>query len=639
MFEFNFGKINLPGPTGTYVYISVNGVDAAGLAVGNYGDGNDEFHGFTANSGAPAIFDPPDSSNTDLGGITSSGEIFGNYTSFQNQQVGFVYNNGTFITVSAPLAQETTVFGVTSGEIFGGYVDLFGGSHGFLDDNGLFTQIDAPGAISTTVMGVTPSGEVAGTALDSSDQAHGFVDINGAFTTIDPAGSTSTYVVGMSASGVIAGTYYDSAQSSHGFVDANGQISTINIAGATATAVTGINSSGEVVGYSIDSVGNVHGFVDDHGSAVTVDVPGATQTDILGVNDAGDIYGFYNLGAVQYGFVGTGTVGTDSFTAATDSGVSYATTGHVVTVTMTLSDAVTVDGSPTLQLNDNEVALYASGSGTNALTFTYTVQASDTTTDLQVTGLDYPAGASIQDAFGNSIAGPVTADLGIQINTPSAPIAEQIGEIYGALLQRVPTDGEVSSELAVDSASGISAVVTAVADSPEAQYNVYPVLQIIDLAIGSFPTNPLSLPGWVQFIEGGGLLQGPAQTNPLLDQMAEAFVGSDNFAKKYVDNGVFTGADVNPNSPVTSAEMGVIIQSALGESPTNPNFQNQINAWVGTGLALDQVFVEFALGDQYTAASKLAIQQYLTALADSAAGTSTSIVGSADVSHGLVAHA
>jgi hypothetical protein len=37
-------------------------------------------------------------------------------------------------------------------------------------------------------------------------------------------------------------------------------------------------------------------------------------------------------------------------------------------------------------------------------------------------------------------------------------------------------------------------------------------------------------------------------------------------------------------------------------------------------LTIDHVFVEFALGDQYTAASKAAVQQYLTAAADNAAG-------------------
>ena len=48
--------------------------------------------------------------------------------------------------------------------------------------------------------------------------------------------------------------------------------------------------------------------------------------------------------------------------------------GSVVTLTVNLSEAVTVaGGTPTLTLNDGGTATYTGGSGTNALTFSYTV--------------------------------------------------------------------------------------------------------------------------------------------------------------------------------------------------------------------------------------------------------------------------
>ena len=48
--------------------------------------------------------------------------------------------------------------------------------------------------------------------------------------------------------------------------------------------------------------------------------------------------------------------------------------GEVVTLTLKLSEAVTVaGGTPTLTLNDGGTATYTGGSGTNALTFSYTV--------------------------------------------------------------------------------------------------------------------------------------------------------------------------------------------------------------------------------------------------------------------------
>jgi hypothetical protein len=365
MAGYSFGKINLPGPAGTYVFISVNGVDAAGEAIGNYGDSDGNFHGFTANSGTPVIFDPPGSSNTNLGGITDSGEIFGNYTNQFNQQVGFTYSDGTFTTINATLANTTTVFGVTSdGTVFGGYVDILGGSHGFLDSNGVFTEIDAPGAVSTTVMGVSALGEIAGTIVDSSDIIHGFVDSNGIFTTIDPPGSIATYVVGVGAAGTIAGVYYDNANNEHGFVDNNGAISTIAVAGATSTAVTGVNASGEVVGNFIDKAGNVNGFVDDNGLVTTVDVPGASQTDILGITDAGDIYGYYNDGSGQHGFVGT-TNGNSVFSASGGQNIINGIGGHdtIVFDGPRAEYTLTVNSDGSLSVVDNG----SSGDGTNQL--------------------------------------------------------------------------------------------------------------------------------------------------------------------------------------------------------------------------------------------------------------------------------
>jgi len=40
------------------------------------------------------------------------------------------------------------------------------------------------------------------------------------------------------------------------------------------------------------------------------------------------------------------------------------------------------------------------------------------------------------------------------------------------------------------------------------------------------------------------------------------------------------------------------------------------NAWLAFELTIDQVFVDFALEDQYTAASQSVIQQFLTPLMD-----------------------
>src|ERR1019366_7064086 len=81
--------------------------------------------------------------------------------------------------------------------------------------------------------------------------------------------------------------------------------------------------------------------------------------------------------------------------------------GTMIPITVNFSEPVTVTGTPTLALNTApaENASYASGSGTSALVFNYTVQAGDT----QTAALDYAAtsslglaGGTIQDAATNA---------------------------------------------------------------------------------------------------------------------------------------------------------------------------------------------------------------------------------------------
>src|SRR5262249_17795541 len=80
---------------------------------------------------------------------------------------------------------------------------------------------------------------------------------------------------------------------------------------------------------------------------------------------------------------------------------------------------VTVTGSPYLSLNDGGKAIYASGSGTNALIFTYMVASGQNTPDLAVTGAALN-GSTITDGAGNKavLSGAVGSLTGIlQIDT------------------------------------------------------------------------------------------------------------------------------------------------------------------------------------------------------------------------------
>ncbi|SVB64409.1 uncharacterized protein METZ01_LOCUS217263, partial [marine metagenome] len=94
-----------------------------------------------------------------------------------------------------------------------------------------------------------------------------------------------------------------------------------------------------------------------------------------------------------------------SVTSTTDDG-SY-NAGDAIAITVTFSEAVTVTGTPQLTLetgSSDAVVDYASGSGSTTLTFTYTVAAGHTSSDLDyasTTALALNSG-TIKDAAGNA---------------------------------------------------------------------------------------------------------------------------------------------------------------------------------------------------------------------------------------------
>ena len=102
--------------------------------------------------------------------------------------------------------------------------------------------------------------------------------------------------------------------------------------------------------------------------------------------------------------------------------------GKTVIYTFTMSEAVTVNtagGAPTLTLNDGGTATYTSGSGSNALNFTYTVQAGENTPDLMVSAVNLN-GAAIVDGAGNaasiSLTGLPQGSPQIDTTAPQAPV-------------------------------------------------------------------------------------------------------------------------------------------------------------------------------------------------------------------------
>ncbi len=158
----------------------------------------------------------------------------------------------------------------------------------------------------------------------------------------------------------------------------------------------------------------------------------------------------------------TGSTTVDAVTP-TVTGVSSTTAngsykaGTVIPVTVSFSEPVVVAGTPQLALNSGGTASYSSGSGTSTLTFSYTVGATQNSTDLDYTSTSALAlnGGTIRDAAGNNAtltlpapgaAGSLGANKNIVIDTlaPAAPGVSLAHDTGSSATDKVTSDGSLS---------------------------------------------------------------------------------------------------------------------------------------------------------------------------------------------------
>ena len=131
-----------------------------------------------------------------------------------------------------------------------------------------------------------------------------------------------------------------------------------------------------------------------------------------------------------------------------------------------MSEVVTVTGTPTLTLNDGGTATYSGGSGTGALTFSYTVASSDTNVSaLAITQVNEPNGATITDANGNAanLAGAVTSFPGLQIDPPTPPTISSVVE--------APASGDLNAGKTVTLTLNLSEAISVAAGTPTLTLN------------------------------------------------------------------------------------------------------------------------------------------------------------------------
>ena len=206
--------------------------------------------------------------------------------------------------------------------------------------------------------------------------------------------------------------------------------------------------------------------------------------------------------------------------------------GNTVTLTLNLSEVVTVTGTPTLTLNDGGIATYADGSGTSALNFNYTVGSTDSNVSaLAATGVNLPNGATVEDGGGNVANLSLTGltQTGPQIDT-TIPAVSSVAES--------PSSGVLNVGNTVTLTLNLSEVVT-VTGTPTLTLNDGGIATYTDgsgtsalnfnYTVGSTDSNVsalaatgVNLPNGATVEDGGGnvanlSLTGLTQTGPQID--------------------------------------------------------------------------------------------------------------------------
>lgn len=131
--------------------------------------------------------------------------------------------------------------------------------------------------------------------------------------------------------------------------------------------------------------------------------PGTSLPDLIKALNSGGM-----PAATDLVYRGHAPQGGDS-TAPTVKSVAYGdndgslAVGDKVTFSVKFSEAVKVKGEPHLLLNNEGVAHYVSGSGTDTLVFSYTVRDDDQSTADLATAASHALGGSIRDVAGNAL--------------------------------------------------------------------------------------------------------------------------------------------------------------------------------------------------------------------------------------------
>jgi probable HAF family extracellular repeat protein len=418
---------------GTYTYLAdprvttgthLTGINDSGQIVGY------DSNGYLYSDGTFTIlpFNPLSNNGSVPTGINNAGQIVGYFSVINNGPYGltlssgtygFLYSGGTYTALDDPLATNGTyATGINNVGQIVGYYGNTSGTHGFVFSDGTYTTLDDPLATNngTYATGINDSGQMVGYYLTAPTGIHGFLYSNGIYTTIDdPLGVGGSQALGINDKGRIVGSY-----NPHGFLltitpdtpaapaDSaviNGYVNAANDTAAQVLTGTADNNSTVTVYDNGNFVGST--TADPSTGAWSFPIgqlaDGSTHSYTVTATDAD---GNVSQPSTALSFTVDTTIPAVTAIAETSGLGSDLNAGKTVTITLTTSEAVVVTGAPTLALNDNGTATYSGISADGkTLTFTYTVASADTDVpSLQVSSINLPSGAMIQDAAGNNLS-------------------------------------------------------------------------------------------------------------------------------------------------------------------------------------------------------------------------------------------
>jgi hypothetical protein len=172
-------------------------------------------------------------------------------------------------------------------QIVGSYVDSVGNFDGFVYSSGRYVTVDAPGAIDTDLYGINDFGQIVGTATYSNGASQNFIDTHGAFTNIYNAISFG----GLASPTNDKDHVFGSILLNSDVLNACGVLTPVNLSGAPGAAFAfGFNNLGQFTGLLFAGTGDF-AFIDSKGVYTLIDDP----HEALGTDDG---FGINNLDQV-----------------------------------------------------------------------------------------------------------------------------------------------------------------------------------------------------------------------------------------------------------------------------------------------------------------------------------------------------